>query len=177
MSYEAPITRHALGEQIELGTLFDAFTGQFCSSLSLWNKGDITSQQTITDAHDIKLKVSSTVEELRNNSDLDANGALDIALGFVTLSGSAKYLDSTKSSTNEARIDVTCVKKNRVRSIPMETMIEMPHQNLVLRNPNITHFVCEVTEGATANISFRKSAQIAMRSKKLVVQCQGSWKK
>ena len=177
MSYEAPITRHALGEQIELGTLFDATTGQFYSSLSLWNHKDIESQQIITDAHDIKLKVSSTVEELRNNSDLDANGALDIAFGFVKLNGSAKYLSSSKNTTNEARIDVTCIKKNRVRSIPMETMIEMPHQNLVLRNPNITHFVCEVTEGATANISFRKKCSNNDEIKEIGGKMSGELKK
>ena len=177
MSRELPITRHALGEQIELGTLFDARRGQFFRSWSLWNWEDIERQQKITDAQDIKMTISTTSKELRNNSEMDADGALDVALGFVKLSGSAKYLESCKNTTKEARIDVTCIKKNRVRSIPMETMIQIPHQNLVLKNQDVTHFVCEVSEGATANISFRKNCSNVDESKEISGKISGELKK
>ena len=172
-----PIQIHSLGAQIELGSLYDATQGVFSSGFSLWKFEDIEEEQIVKSTPDIKLLISSQ-EECRKNFGIDAEASLSISLAICKLHGSAKFLDSKSSTNKEARVDITCTKVNQTRSIPMETMMNMKFEKIVLTNcPNATHFVCEVTEGAFGNISMTKRYSDSDEAKQISGKLAGTLKK
>ena len=149
-----PIVRHALGNRsVQLGDLYDATTGQIvgtdydCAQLCQQNERHVA-------VPDITLSFSSSFAELRETNELELEGAVNIDFGIVTASGSAQYLSTSEIQRKEARIDFTVIRRNRIRSIPMEVLTALKPR---LVRSNVTHFVCEITEGSAVNISFRQS--------------------
>ena len=149
-----PIVRHALGNRsVQLGDLYDATTGQIvgtdydCAQLCQQNERHVA-------VPDITLSFSSSFAELRETNELELEGAVNIDFGIVTASGSAQYLSTSEIQRKEARIDFTVIRRNRIRSIPMEVLTALKPRMV---RSNVTHFVCEITEGSAVNISFRQS--------------------
>ena len=149
-----------MGQQIELGELYDATSGLFYGGFSLWNSSDLAGNKTrIYPKPDTSFKVSIGTEEVRSNSSLDLNGSVEVDFKIIAVSGNAKYLQSSGNARNQARVDLTCTRTNRVRKVAMENLTAMPHREMITRQSNITHFVAEVVEGATANITFKKDCK------------------
>ncbi|KAH8728828.1 hypothetical protein GQ44DRAFT_757223 [Phaeosphaeriaceae sp. PMI808] len=139
------ITQPALGQDLELGVLYDARTSQFFGVLSLWKHDIVNAKQ---------YSFSYSIEEARSNSDLKGSISLDLKL-FSTTS-SAKYLGKSKSNTHEARLNASCTIK------VLSTMTCGNH----LDNPQFTHFFAEVVKGGSATLSFVKTSSTEEESKK-----------
>ena len=167
----------SLGRQIELGSLYDARIDTFHAGMSLWRSSDIESNQKINNTPDITHKVSSNLDELRKNSGLDLEGSVKLDLKLLTASGSANYLSEDFEDNTKARVDITCLKQNRVRLIPMEVLMNMTYDKVVMEKPFFTHFVASVTEGAVANISFSKTCSSTEEKQKVTGNLSGILKK
>lgn len=163
-----PIEASTFGAQVELGSLFDATTGKYFSGYSLWKFEDIEKNQKLDPTPHTELKISSSLEETRSNFGIDAEGQLAVNLGMFELKGSAKFLKNDSSRKNEARVDITCLKVNRTRSMVMETMVKMTYEKFVFENcPEATHFVAEVIEGAFGNISLTQNCNSSEEAKRV----------
>lgn len=158
MSDEKIITQPALGQDVQLGMLYDARSMQFYAGVSLWDDEVVNKHQELEEGkvQDSQYSLSYSLQEARKNSSLDIEASLGLDLKLFSASGSAKYLNDTKSSTHEARVDVACTVVRRTRRIPQETLAKMTYERH-LDDPRYTHFVAEVVEGGAAALTFARS--------------------
>ena len=164
-----PITQHAMGNQLQLGDLYDAKTGRFYPGVRLWDGQHMKKYEEITDTKDTKLKISLSVEEMRKNCGVDTEGSVKLDFGIFKLGeGSAKYLHYAPIDVFEARVDITCTKTSRSRMIPFDNFSEMPCKREILKKfPEATHFVQQVNEGAAGNVTILRKCTSTEESKKV----------
>ncbi|KAJ1549236.1 hypothetical protein HK405_007304 [Cladochytrium tenue] len=98
-------------------------------------------------------KLFTSLDEARKYADLSVEGSLGLDLGILRAKGSAAYLSKKKLTAYEARVDVSCTIVRRTRRIPQQTLVKIEYPEW-LDNNDITHFVAEVVEGATATLTF-----------------------
>lgn len=149
----------ALGQDVQLGMLYDVRTSILFGGVSLWDDAVVNANaksDTSDKIQNAEYTFSTSVEESRKNASLDVEGSLELDLKMVKVSGSAKYLADSKSSSHEARLDATYTIIRRTRRIPQETLANMKYENK-LDDQRFTHYVGEVVEGASATISIVKS--------------------
>ena len=163
------LTLPALGQDVQLGMLYDVRTAQFFGGFSLWNNNVVNAKQTLDErtVQNADFTSSCSLDEARNHVALDIESSLSLDLGLIKATGSAKYLNNKKSSTFEARVDVSCTIVRRTRRIPQEILASMHHERN-LEDPHITHFVAEVVEGGSATLSFVQSCPSSEDVKKIL---------
>jgi hypothetical protein len=116
----------SLGEDVQLGMLYDARTGQFFGGASFWSNEVVNTKQEIADkVQNAEYSYTETLDEARKSIGLNIEGAIALDLGIIKAVGSAKYLNDTKSTSHEARVDVSCTVIRRTRRIPQETLATM----------------------------------------------------
>ncbi|KXH68319.1 hypothetical protein CSAL01_01783 [Colletotrichum salicis] len=170
-----PICQPALGQDVQLGMMYDARTSEFFSGISLWDDSDVNPNEEVDDnqVQNAEFRFSESLEESRKNSSLGLEGSLSLDLQLVTATGAAKYLGDKKSSTHEARIDVSCSVVRRTRRIPRETLAAMKYEQYLDRD-QFTHFVSEVVEGGSATLSYVQSCSTAEEAKKVTGELRAS---
>ncbi|KAF5591195.1 neoverrucotoxin subunit beta [Fusarium pseudoanthophilum] len=148
----------ALGQQLQLGALYDARTRSFFSGMSLWDSESMAEKEKTNEnqVQNADYYFTYSLDEARKENLLDIEGSLSLDLKMFSASGSAKYLNEKKSSQHEARVNVSCTVERRTRYIPMEVLSRIKYGNL-LDNPQFTHFVSEVVEGGSATLTFARS--------------------
>eukprot|EP00961_Rhodomonas_salina_P234216 3165514-Rhodomonas_salina.1 len=150
---DAVLNQAAMGRDVQLGMLFDGRSGDLFGGVSLWTLEDIKKNEEIKLTPQTLFQFSTNVEDVRKHAGLNAEGSVAIDFGMFALEGSASYLQDSKKHVHEARVDVSCLVTKQTRRIPQETLAAMRFENR-LDNPRFTHFVAEVVEGATGNITF-----------------------
>ncbi|KAI5863678.1 hypothetical protein GGS23DRAFT_564932 [Durotheca rogersii] len=162
------LTLPALGQDVQLGMLYDIRTAQFFSGVSLWSNSIVNARQTLDDhvVQNTEFTYSNSLEQARSHVALDVEGSLSLDLGIIKATGSAKYLNDKQSSSFEARIDVSCTVVRRTRRIPQEILGSMQYERN-LDDPRFTHFVAEVVEGGSATLSFVQSCSSSEEAKKV----------
>lgn len=148
----------ALGQQLQLGALYDARTRSFFSGISLWDSASFADKEKANEnqVQNADYYFTYSLDEARKKNLLDIEGSLSLDLKAFSASGSAKYLNDKKSSQYEARVNVSCTVERRTRTIPMEVLSRIRYGNL-LDNTQFTHFVSEVVEGGSATLAFARS--------------------
>ena len=151
--------RLALGQDVQLGMLYDVRTSTLFGGVSLWDDAVVNANaksDTSDKIQNAEYTFSTSVEESRKNASLDVEGSIELDLKMVKVSGSAKYLADSKSSSHEARLDASYTIIRRTRRIPQETLANMKYE-AKLDDQRFTHYVGEVVEGASATISIVKT--------------------
>ena len=158
----------ALGQDIKLGQLYDVRSSQFFGGISLWKDSDVNAVQQADDkkVQNAEYRFTYSLDEARNDNSLSIEASLALDLKMFSAEGSAKYLNEKKSSQHEARLNVSCVIERRTRRIPMEVLSSMTYEK-ILDNPQYTHFVAEVVEGASAILTFARSCSSEEEAKKI----------
>ncbi|KAK1775417.1 hypothetical protein QBC45DRAFT_335358 [Copromyces sp. CBS 386.78] len=158
----------ALGQNIQLGMLYDARSQQFFSGISLWKDSEVNATQAVDDkkVQSADYRFTYSLDEARSDNSLNIEGSLALDLKAFSAEGSAKYLNEKKSSKHEARLNVTCTIERRTRRIPMEVLSKMTYEKQ-LDNPLYTHFVSEVVEGASATLTFARSCSSEEEAKEI----------
>ena len=149
------LTRPALGQNVQLGMLYDIRSEQFFAGLSLWGNDIVNAEQQLENqqVQDADFTYTTSLHDARVQVDLDVEGGLSLDLGITKATGWAKYLEDNKTSTYESRINASCQVVRRKRRILPETMSSMQHER-ILDDPRFTHFVAEVVEGGSATLTF-----------------------
>ena len=148
-----------MGQQVELVSSYDAKNETFPSGYTLWKSRHIKKNQQIKLCTDVKLKISASLKETRDNLNFSAEQRLAIEVGTETskFGDLARYMDSVTSQHDDARVDITCTRITRTRNIPVESMMSKSLDGQVFRNcPEATHFAAQVNEGAFGAIFFLK---------------------
>jgi len=161
------IQRPALGQDVQLGMLFDVRTSTLFGGVSLWDDAVVNANAKSDSSDKIQhaeYTFSSSVEESRKNASLDVEGSIELDLKMVKVSGSAKYLSDSKTNSHEARLDASYTIVRRTRRIPQETLANMKYE-AKLDDERFTHYVGEVVEGASATVSIVKSISAEEESK------------
>ncbi|KAK4201367.1 hypothetical protein QBC40DRAFT_223695 [Triangularia verruculosa] len=166
----------ALGQDIQLGMLYDARTARLHAGFSLWDNAVVNKEQDIDDSkiQDAAFSYSYSLQEARSKAGLDIEGSLNLDFGLVKATGSARYLNDQRSAAFEARMDVSCTIVRRTRRIPQELLATDALQHTGhLNNPRFTHFVAEVTEGGAATLSFVQSCDSSEHVKTVLGNLKG----
>ncbi|KAI4238684.1 MAG: hypothetical protein LQ349_000927 [Xanthoria aureola] len=153
----------ALGQNIQLGMLYDVRSQQFFGDISLWKDYDVNAVQA---KDDTEYRYTYSLDEARNDSSLNVEVSLALDLKVFSAEGSAKYLNEKKSSKHEARLNVSCLIECRTRRIPMEVLSKMTYEKNLETGP-YTHFVAEVVEGASATLIFASSCSSEDEAKQI----------
>jgi len=163
------LTRPALGEDVQLGMLYDIRAAQSFGGLSLWNKDVVNAKQTLEDqaVQNAEFTYSYSLDEARDHVALDVEGSLSLDIGIINAIGAARYLNDQKSSTFEARANVSCTVFRRTRRLPLEILASREHEQH-LGDSRFTHFVAEVVEGGSATLSFVKSCSSSEDANKVL---------
>ncbi|KAK0744640.1 hypothetical protein B0T21DRAFT_358105 [Apiosordaria backusii] len=169
------LTLPALGQDVQLGMLYDARTARLHTGLSLWDDAVVNKRQALGDSavQNAEFKYSFSLQEARNNAGLDIEGGLNLDLGVIKAVGSASYLNNKKSASFEVRMDVSCTIERRTRRIPQEVLGAVKHATH-LESGRFTHFVAEVVEGGTATLSFVQSCTSSERASELAAELEAS---
>ncbi|KAK6523032.1 hypothetical protein TWF281_002454 [Arthrobotrys megalospora] len=162
------LSQPALGQDVQLGMLYNACSSQFFAGVSLWDNDVVNANQKLDEEKVLctDFDFSCSLEEARKNSALDVEGSLSLDLKLFSATGSAKYLNDSKSSMHEARVNVSCTIVRRTRRIPQEVLASLKYEKY-LDDPRYTHYVAEVVEGGSATLSFVRSCSSAEEAKKL----------
>ena len=173
-----PIVLPSLGNEYELGQFYNANANKFYDGYSAWDSEQVTKTQRIDDDDKSHTEFSlSTNDDKRNeNAGLDVEGSVSLKLALFSVTGSAKYLNETKSHAYEARVGATCRVKTRERWMPMEQMMDLKY-DMVLENPDFTHFVSKVVEGGQAHITFSKKCSSSEEESQLKGALEGTLRK
>ncbi|KAI2624052.1 hypothetical protein GGS21DRAFT_325573 [Xylaria nigripes] len=168
ISYNMEHWQPALGQDVQLGMLYNARTSQFFGGLSLWDNTVVNAKQELDEktVQNADFYYSYSLEEARKNNYLDVEGSLGLDLKLFSATGSARYLNDKKSSAHEARVDMSCTIVRRTRRIPQEVLSSLKYEKY-LDNQEFTHFVAEVAEGGSAALSFVRSCSSTEEVKKV----------
>ncbi|KAK6359513.1 hypothetical protein TWF696_000669 [Orbilia brochopaga] len=167
-SRDLVLSQPALGQDVQLGMLYDVRSSQFFAGVSLWDDDVVNAKQNLDTekVQDAEFYVSYSLEEARRNVSLDVEGCLGLDLKTFSATGSAKYLNNMRSCTHEARVDVSCTVVRRTRRIPQEVLASVKYEKY-LDDLQYTHFVAEVVEGGSATLSFVQSCSSAEEVKRV----------
>ncbi|KAK3491084.1 uncharacterized protein B0T23DRAFT_176302 [Neurospora hispaniola] len=166
--FEVFALQPALGQNIQLGMLYDVRSQQFFSGISLWKDSEVNATQAVDDkkVQSADYRFTYSLDEARNDNSLSIEGSLALDLKAFSAEGSAKYLSEKKSSKHGARLNVSCTIERRTRRIPMEVLSKMTYEKQ-LDSPFYTHFVSEVVEGASATLTFARSCSSEEEAKEI----------
>ena len=171
-----PIALPSLGSEVQLGQLYNAYTNTFYDGYSLWSAEQVKKTQLIDYKSLTEFFLSTNDDERNKNAGFDVEESVSLKLALFSVTGSAKYLNETKSHAYEARVGATCRVKTRQRWMPMEQMVNRKY-DMVLDNPDFTHFVSKVVEGGQAHVSFTKKCSSSEEETKIKGQLVGALKK
>ncbi|XP_075258323.1 uncharacterized protein LOC142350365 isoform X2 [Convolutriloba macropyga] len=184
-----PINIEAKGNIVDLGDLYDHKNREFFGGLSLWESTSLQKIKPIP-CQDLHFSFSKNLDDLKKHigwdgefvlgggtpkSGIPVAGPIPIPAAVAGLpvqaKGSFRFLGDkiNKADENTAVLIVTC-------KIPMETMMSTPvkFRNLITKFSNISHFVCEVTEGGMTNITFKKKCNSKEDANKFTGALQAS---
>ncbi|KAK2741696.1 neoverrucotoxin subunit beta-like protein [Colletotrichum kahawae] len=167
-SNDISLSQPALGQDIQLGMLYDVRTSRFYGGVSLWDNSVVNAKQELDEAQvqNADFVLSDSLEQARESVYLDTEGSLNLDLKLCSAIGSAKFLNDRKSTTHEARLDASCTVVRRTRRIPQEVLASMKYDQY-LDDARYNHFVAEVVEGGSATLSFVRACSSADEARKI----------
>ena len=148
------VTIPALGRQgLSLGCLYDLTRNQTYVT-NLWSKDQLVDEKLETvlcPFTNWKLKISNNQSERCEQLDVSASIALEIGAGQVKVSGSAKYVDSSNSSSQVASVTYTSNKLFHTKKLTMEQLQNVTYANVLADQKNATHVISSITYGKKAH--------------------------
>ncbi|KAM9164507.1 stonustoxin subunit alpha-like isoform 3-T4 [Pangshura tecta] len=147
----------ALGRPFQLGMLYDCRKDSLIPGITLWSL-----EQLLKDVNrkpqprtEFEIIASDTIEEKANALNVTASLKASFLGGLVEVSGSAKYLNDTKKSKQQARITLKYSATTNFEQLTMNQLgIENVSHRAVFDQGTATHVVTAVLYGAQAFFVF-----------------------
>jgi len=146
-----------------LGSLYNARTEQFLPGTYLWSRNVMEAESVTTKQFYSNLDVyqESDFNDRAFNLNVEASLSLGFLSGLIKVSGSAKYLNDRKESSNIARVTMSYKSTTKASTMPLNT----PITGRYVRNcekakteHGPTHVVTSVVYGLRAFLRFDKEA-------------------
>ncbi|XP_041660215.1 uncharacterized protein LOC121520703 isoform X2 [Cheilinus undulatus] len=147
----------ALGRPFSLGMLYDCRKDSLVPGLTLWDHDDLVKhiRERPQKHNDFEIVTSELIED--KSSALDVNASLKASFlgGLVQVNGSAKYLNNSKTSKNQARVTLKYKATTKVQELSMNHLgrgnVKHPY---VFDKGLATHIVTGILYGAQAFFVF-----------------------
>ncbi|KAI2648683.1 Stonustoxin subunit beta [Labeo rohita] len=147
----------ALGRPFQLGMLYDCRKDALIPGITLWDPEKL--QQSIRTRPQIntnfKVTASDSIEDKSSLLNIDGSLKLSLLAGLVNVTGTAKYLNDTKTSFRQQRLTLHYHSTCRYEELTMNHLAaeNIVHQD-VFDNDTATHVVTAVLYGADACFVF-----------------------
>ncbi|KAM6989388.1 uncharacterized protein LKV04_009062 [Tautogolabrus adspersus] len=147
----------ALGRPFSLGMLYDCRRDLLVPGMTLWDRDDLEKHVGVRpqNYNEFEIVASESIEDKSSALDVKASLKASFLSGLVQVDGSAKYLNNSKTSKNQARVTLKYKATTKVRELSMDHLGtgNMKHQN-VFEKGIATHVVTAILYGAQAFFVF-----------------------
>ncbi|CAG0890509.1 unnamed protein product [Darwinula stevensoni] len=157
-----------LGRPFLLGSLYDRREDRLVDGMTLWNEETLSKhlRKVPRTSCNFEIIAEDTISKKTSALNIDASLKLSVFSGIVEVSGSGKYLEDRKSSSQQSRITLQYKSTTRYESLTMEQLATegIQHPN-VFKMDIATHVVTGIEYGADAffvfdrQVSSNKTAQ------------------
>ncbi|XP_070700909.1 verrucotoxin subunit beta-like [Pempheris klunzingeri] len=147
----------ALGRPFTLGKLYDCRHHALIPGMSLWDRDDLTHHvvEKTQKYNDVQIFASESISEKSSALSIGVSLKASIVFGLINLSGSAKYLNSKKTSRNQARVTMKYEATTKFQELSMDHLgrgnVKYPY---VFEEGIATHVVTGILYGAQAFFVF-----------------------
>uniref|UniRef100_A0A671UN45 Fibronectin type-III domain-containing protein n=1 Tax=Sparus aurata TaxID=8175 RepID=A0A671UN45_SPAAU len=147
----------ALGRPFGLGMLYDCRTDSLIPGLTLWDHSDLAEHIVVRpqNHNDFKMVASESIEDKSSALNVEASLKASFLGGLVEVAGSAKYLNDSKTSKNQARVTLKYEATTKVKELSMDHLgrgnVKHPY---IFDKGLATHVVTAVLYGAQAFFVF-----------------------
>ncbi|KAI3374362.1 hypothetical protein L3Q82_005962 [Scortum barcoo] len=147
----------ALGRPFSLGMLYDCRKDSLVPGITLWDHDDLNKhiRDRPQNYNDFEIVASESIEDKSSALNIEASLKASFLGGLVQVDGSAKYLNDSKSSKNQARVTLKYKATTKVQELSMNHLGRgnMKHQ-YVFDKGLATHVVTAILYGAQAFFVF-----------------------
>ncbi|KAA8577428.1 hypothetical protein FQN60_002472 [Etheostoma spectabile] len=159
MDSEASMTMEvaALGRPFGLGMLYDSRKDSLITGLTLWDHDDLMSHigERPQKYNDFEIVASESIADKTAALNVEASLKASFLGGLVEVGGSAKYLNDSKTSKNQARVTLKYKATTKVKELSMDHLgrdkVKHPY---VFDKGLATHVVTAILYGAQAFFVF-----------------------
>ncbi|KAK2822896.1 hypothetical protein Q5P01_022961 [Channa striata] len=147
----------ALGRPFGLGMLYDCRSDLLVPGMTLWDHGDLIKHvgERPQNYTDFEIVASDSIEDKSSALNIEASLKASFLSGLVYVKGSAKYLNDSKTSRNQARVTLKYEVTTKVQELSMNHLgkdnVKHPY---VFEKGLATHVVTAILYGAQAFFVF-----------------------
>uniref|UniRef100_A0A3Q1I0X7 Uncharacterized protein n=1 Tax=Anabas testudineus TaxID=64144 RepID=A0A3Q1I0X7_ANATE len=145
----------ALGRPFSLGMLYDCRKDSLIPGMTLWDREDLIKHvaERPQNYNDFEIVASESIEDKSSALNVEAPLKASFLSGLVEVGGSAKYLNDSKTSSNQARVTLKYKATTKVQELSMDQLGNVKHP-YVFDKGLATHVVTAVLYGAQAFFVF-----------------------
>ncbi|KAM9349493.1 stonustoxin subunit alpha-like [Symphorus nematophorus] len=169
----------ALGRPFGLGMLYDCRTDSLVPGMTFWDHSDLKDHigERPQNYNAFEIVASESIEGKSSALNVEASLKASFLGGLVNVDGSAKYLNDSKTSKNQARVTLKYEATTKVQELSMNHLgtKNIKHQN-VFDKGIATHVVTAILYGAQAffvfdcDVSKKENHQDVEGKLKLVIE-------
>ncbi|XP_020516320.2 cytolytic toxin-alpha [Labrus bergylta] len=147
----------ALGRPFSVGMLYDCRQDLLIPGLTLWDREDLMKDvaERPQNYNEFEIVASESIEDKSSALDVKASLKASFLCGLIQVDGSAKYLNDSKTSKNQARVTLKYRATTKVRELSMNHLgrgnVKHPY---VFDKGIATHVVTAILYGAQAFFVF-----------------------
>ncbi|XP_034008630.1 uncharacterized protein LOC117500049 [Trematomus bernacchii] len=153
----------ALGRHFSLGMLYDCRKDSLVPGMTLWDHEDLKKHtgERPQNYNDFDLVASESIEDKSSALNVEASLKASFLGGLVEVGGSAKYLNDSETSTNQARVTLKYQATTKVQELSMNHLgrgnVKHPY---VFEKGIATHVVTGILYGAQAFFVFDREVSV-----------------
>ncbi|KAK2896119.1 hypothetical protein Q8A73_015607 [Channa argus] len=153
----------ALGRPFSLGMLYDCRRDLLVPGMTLWDRDDLIKHigERPQNYNDFEIVASESIEDKSSALNVEASLKASFLAGLVEVEGSAKYLNDSKTSRNQARVTLKYKATTKVQELSMNHLgrgnVKHPY---VFDKGLATHVVTAVLYGAQAFFVFDREVSV-----------------
>ncbi|XP_073347811.1 uncharacterized protein [Pagrus major] len=147
----------ALGRPFSLGMLYDCRKDSLVPGLTLWDRSHLAEHigERPQNYNDFEIVASESIEDKSSALNVEASLKASFLGGLVEVDGSAKYLNDSKTSKNQARVTLKYKATTKVQELSMDHLgrgnVKHPY---IFDKGLATHVVTAILYGAQAFFVF-----------------------
>ncbi|XP_034008633.1 uncharacterized protein LOC117500050 [Trematomus bernacchii] len=153
----------ALGRPFSLGMLYDCRNDSLVPGMTLWDPEDLKKHtgERPQNYNDCDLVASESIEDKSSALNVEASLKASFLSGLVKVGGSAKYLNDSKTSKNQARVTLKYQATTNVHELSMNHLgRDDVIQKSVFEKGIATHVVTGILYGAQAFFVFDREVSV-----------------
>ncbi|KAK1879426.1 Verrucotoxin subunit beta [Dissostichus eleginoides] len=153
----------ALGRPFSLGMLYDCRQDSLVPGLTLWDCDDLEkdTRERPKPSSDFEMVASESIEDKSSALEVEASLKASFLGGLVEVEGSAKYLNDSKTSKNQARVTLKYKTTTKFHELSMKHLgrgnVKHPY---VFDQEIATHVVTGILYGAQAFFVFDREVSV-----------------